>query len=392
MQERRHKDSPAGCRRRCYVTCGRMECKGKRGSAWVYNCNKIINLRECKTPKLVSGTRRSCPGSPGHLRRSFRKIQAYVKWSLGYSVQVTKSTGRARHLKTTRVAVPGTSYFFNNMECGFVKAHSDNLPKVDAFVVNEFYRNNDDYSSAEIRGDEISRYPRARSARSAGCGARGVRKCGGAHGQTPFQQKKKLNEIRFGRSRATKPQADTRTQVELMIVLYVLWGDEEQNRKPRLGGFEIESRATIVIDCGTKIRTKIVTGIRIRSDQNWQRHRDRKRGQNWILLKSKLGPRSRIIQVGIGNRIEIQDGIAIKIMINYTYDRVRRDLTRRAGGAAAGQVRRRRVSEVNAPNTTAYIFRGITREKNGETSEGCVWGGGERRRRKPVSAHRYRSR
>ncbi|GBP63591.1 hypothetical protein EVAR_97608_1 [Eumeta japonica] len=44
--------------------------------------------------------------------------------------------------------------------------------------------------------------------------------------------------------------------------------DEEQNREPRPGGFEIEYRTRTVIDYGTKIEIKILTGIGIKRNHN----------------------------------------------------------------------------------------------------------------------------
>ena len=42
-------------------------------------------------------------------------------------------------------------------ELGFVKAQSDNLPKIDAFMMTSYFATNPDFTSAEIRGVKASR-------------------------------------------------------------------------------------------------------------------------------------------------------------------------------------------------------------------------------------------
>lgn len=38
------------------------------------------------------------------------------------------------------------------VEPGFIKAKSDDLPKVDIFMIGEFLKNDDRFNAAEIRG------------------------------------------------------------------------------------------------------------------------------------------------------------------------------------------------------------------------------------------------
>lgn len=49
------------------------------------------------------------------------------------------------------------------LESGFVKATSSNLPKVDSAMVFEFYRDNPDFFSAEMRNVKASRCGRVSS-------------------------------------------------------------------------------------------------------------------------------------------------------------------------------------------------------------------------------------
>lgn len=40
---------------------------------------------------------------------------------------------------------------------GFVKAQSDNLPKIDVFMMSSFFANNTDFMSTEIKGVKATR-------------------------------------------------------------------------------------------------------------------------------------------------------------------------------------------------------------------------------------------
>lgn len=42
-------------------------------------------------------------------------------------------------------------------EAGFVKAQSDNLPQIDAFMMTAYFASNPDFTSAEIRGVKAAR-------------------------------------------------------------------------------------------------------------------------------------------------------------------------------------------------------------------------------------------
>lgn len=45
----------------------------------------------------------------------------------------------------------------NKVEAGFVQAQSDNLPKVDSFMVFDYLGNHSKFTSAEIRGWKLQR-------------------------------------------------------------------------------------------------------------------------------------------------------------------------------------------------------------------------------------------
>lgn len=42
-------------------------------------------------------------------------------------------------------------------ETGFVKAQSDNLPKIDVFMMTAYFASNLDFTSAEIKGVKAAR-------------------------------------------------------------------------------------------------------------------------------------------------------------------------------------------------------------------------------------------
>lgn len=42
-------------------------------------------------------------------------------------------------------------------DTGFVKAQSDNLPKIDVFMMSTFFASNPDFTSAEIKGVKATR-------------------------------------------------------------------------------------------------------------------------------------------------------------------------------------------------------------------------------------------
>ena len=44
----------------------------------------------------------------------------------------------------------------NRLEPGFVKANSQNSPKIDMFMVREFMKRNDKFNAAEIRNAEAA--------------------------------------------------------------------------------------------------------------------------------------------------------------------------------------------------------------------------------------------
>ena len=46
----------------------------------------------------------------------------------------------------------------NRLEEGYVKADSRNLPKVDIFMVYEYYSTDDRFDAPEIRGVKATRY------------------------------------------------------------------------------------------------------------------------------------------------------------------------------------------------------------------------------------------
>lgn len=43
-------------------------------------------------------------------------------------------------------------------ESGFLKAQSDNLPRIDAFMMTSYFASNSDFMSAEIKGVKAERY------------------------------------------------------------------------------------------------------------------------------------------------------------------------------------------------------------------------------------------
>lgn len=43
------------------------------------------------------------------------------------------------------------------MEQGYLKGSSDNLPKIDTHMIDEFYMNNLDFMSAEVRNVKTAR-------------------------------------------------------------------------------------------------------------------------------------------------------------------------------------------------------------------------------------------
>lgn len=43
-------------------------------------------------------------------------------------------------------------------ESGFVKAQSDNLPKIDAFMMTDYFASNPDFTSTEVKGVKAARY------------------------------------------------------------------------------------------------------------------------------------------------------------------------------------------------------------------------------------------